>query len=162
MSHLTDLLNKLLGRSERQNSVQSKREEPRFGLGDGYYFEFHEVSNGMGGYHMTNVYLLKIDDPAFKRCIVDETGKIQNFPGVERGDWIKELEYPLDDKTRFRFWIHEYKDGKAYVDWTLQPDGRYFEDEDGFGGENCEEISLYSYLDHDGKFTAPFKYGSGA
>lgn len=145
-------------KSMKQKSERPDRKEPRFKLGNGFYFEFNEVSNGYGGYHMINVYLLKIDDPSFKCCIVDGNGRIENFPGIEEGEWIKELEYPLNNKVRFRFWIYPYKDGKASVEWTLQPDGRYFEDEDGFGGENCEEITVYSYLDTDGNFTEPFKY----
>lgn len=157
------LLNKLLGgrngtgQSVTLNAPKPERPEPRFKLGEGYYFEFEQVSNGMGGYRMINVYLLKLDDPAFKRCIVDGRGKIKNFPGVEKGEWVKELEFPLSNKTQFRFWIYAYKDGKASVEWTLQPDGRYFEDEDGFGAENCEEITLYSSLDTNGFFTGPFK-----
>lgn len=145
------------GQSVTLSTPASERPEPRFNLGDGYYFEFEQVSNGMGGYRMVNVYLLKVDDPAFKRCIVDGKGKIENFPGVEKGEWIRELEFPLSNKTQFRFWIYAYTDGKASVEWTLQPDGRYFEDEDGFGAENCEEIILYSSLDTNGFFTEPFK-----
>ena len=164
MSYLNDLLGKFFGnknnasRSTESNSIQQEHPEPRFKLGEGFYFEFDEVSNGMGGYRMINVYLLKIDDPSFKRCIIDKSGMIENFPGIVDGDWKKELEFPLGKKTQFRFWIYAYKEGKALVEWTLQPDGRYFEDEDGFGAENCEEITLYSYLDTNGLFTEPFKY----
>lgn len=163
MGLFQEVFNKLLGgrngtgQSVTLNAPKPERPEPRFKLGDGYYFEFEQVSNGMGGYHMINVYLLKLDDPTFKRCIVDGRGKIKNFPGVEKGEWLKELEFPLNNKTQFRFWIYAYKDGKASVEWTLQPDGRYFEDEDGFGAENCEEITLYSSLDTNGFFTGPFK-----
>lgn len=145
-------------KSMGQKSKQPACKEPRFKLGDGFYFEFDQVSNGYGGYRMINVYLLHVGNPSFKRCIVDGYGRIQNFPGIEEGEWVKELEYPLSDKTKFRFWIYEYKDGKASVEWTLQPDGRYFEDEDGFGGENCEEITLYSSIDTNGFFIEPFKY----
>ena len=141
-----------------QKSIQSNCKEPRFKLGNGFYFEFDQVSNGYGGYRMINVYLLNVDNPSFKRCIVDGHGKILNFPGIEEGEWMKRLERPLSNKTKFRFWIYKYKDGKASVEWTLQPDGRYFEDEDGFGGENCEEITLYSSIDTNGFFTEPFKY----
>lgn len=141
----------------QQTFDSSAPKNPRFKLGNGFYFEFDEVSNGMGGYRMINVYLLKLDDPTFNRCIVDESGMIENFPGVVDGDWKKELEFPLGRKTQFRFWIYEYKDGKAAVEWTLQPDGRYFEDEDGFGAENCEAITLWSYIDTKGFFTEPFK-----
>ena len=146
-----------IGQSVTLSTPAAERPEPRFKLGDGYYFEFEQVSNGMGGYRMVNVYLLKVDDPAFKRCIVDGMGKIANFPGVEKGEWIKKLEFPLSNKTQFRFWIYAYAAGKASVEWTLQPDGRYFEDEDGFGAENCEEITLYSSLDTNGFFTEPFR-----
>lgn len=164
MRFLKELRNKWTGiknnakRSTGHGCKRSARKEPRFTLGDGFYFEFDQVPNGYGGYRMSNVYLLNMDDPSFKRCIVDETGTIQNFPGIEEGSWIKELEYPLSDKTQFRFWIYAYEDGKASVEWTLQPDGRYYEDEAGFGGENCEEVTLYSYLDTNGFFTQPFKH----
>jgi len=154
---LRKILQKLLHRGEPAAQVPEKdQNEPRFKLGNGFYFEFDQVYNGYGGYRMTNVYLLKTDNPAFRRCIVDGEGKIQNFPGFKEGEWRKDLEFPLDHMVRFRFWIGQYKDGKASVSWTLQPDGRYFEDDDGFGAESCEEVSLYSYLDEDGKFTEPF------
>ena len=158
MSYLNDLLSKFFGnknndgRSAESNSTHEERPEPRFKLGEGFYFEFDEVSNGMGGYRMINVYLLKIDDPSFKHCIVDESGTIENFPGIVDGDWKNELEFPLGKKTQFRFWIYDYKDGKASVEWMLQPDGRYFDDEDGF------EITLWSYIDTNGFFTEPFKH----
>lgn len=144
--------------SAEENPTQAKRPEPRYKLGNGFYWEYEQSSNGMGGYHPVNAYLLKMDDPSFKRCIVGEDGTIQNFPGIVDGPWKSDLEFPLDGKTRFRFWIYAYKDGKAPVEWTLQPDGRYFEDEDGFGAENCEEIVLRSYIDTDGAFTEPFKH----
>ena len=89
------------GQSVSLSTPISERPEPRFKLGDGYYFEFEQVSNGMGGYRMINVYLLKVDDPAFKRCIVDGKGKIENFPGVEKGEWVKELEFPLNNTDSF-------------------------------------------------------------
>lgn len=113
----------------------------------------------MGGYRMVDVYLLKTDDPSFKRCIVNKSGEIENFPGIEHGEWEKDLEIPLiGTKTQFRFWIYAFKDGKASVEWTLQPDGRYFADEDGFGWEHFDEITLYSSIDTDGYFTEPFKH----
>ena len=153
------LIQKLLQTSApaSQNAGQAERKEPRFKLGDGYYIEFEEVSNGMGGYRMINLLLMNMDDPSFRRCIIDGSGRIQKFPGIKDGEWKKELEFPLDHKVRFAFRIGGFQDGKALVSWTLQPDGRYFEDEDGFGSENCEEITLYSYIDTNGIFTEPFQ-----
>lgn len=153
------LKNILKGKNNTAQFLKAKtnQPEPRFKLGNGYYFEFDEVSNGMGGYRKINVYLLKVNNPSFRRCIVNQSGIIVNFPGIEKGAWVKDLIYPLGRKTQFRFWIYEYKDGKASVEWILQPDGRYFEDEDGFGAENCKEIALYSHIDTNGFFTEPFK-----
>lgn len=41
--------------------------------------------------------------------------------------------------------------------WEIQPDGRYWEDDDGFGGESDLEILLYTYLDDKGNFTGSFR-----
>lgn len=132
------------------NSIQ------RAELGGGFYWEYREVSNGMGGYKTTGVYLLKHDAPDFCRCIVDGNGWIQDFPGFCEGEWRRELEFPADPVVRFVFWISPYKDGKARVRWVMQPDGRYFADDDGFGAEHFDEVEMISYLDEEGRFTAPF------
>lgn len=161
MSGIKTLLSKFSEKNSKTDQAPAPcppQPEPRFKLGEGFYFEFDQVSNGMGGYRMTDVYLLKQGDPDFKRCIVDKSGIIQNPLGIEEGEWIKELEIPLMGmKTRFRFWIYAYENGKATVEWTLQPDGRYFADEDGFGAERFDEITLYSSIDTNGVFTEPFK-----
>ena len=125
-------------------------------IGEDFYYQYEYAYNGYGGYHMVNVHLLKKTDPAFSRCILDQHGRIAHFPGVETGSWKKNLILPLDHTVRFAFSIGTFKDGKAPVCWTLQPDGRYFEDEDGFGTENCEEICLHSYIDEQGRFTEVF------
>lgn len=65
--------------------------------------------------------------------------------------------YPT--KVFFEGIVYCNKDGRASVSWMLQPDGRYFSDEDGFGAEDCTEICLYSHLDEEGNFTEPFQYG---
>ena len=133
------------------------RKEPRFPLGNGFYWEFEEVRNGYGGYKVVDAYLLKIDDPSFRRCIVNRSGEIQNFPGFRNRIWEKLLDIPQgDEQVKFTFWISPYREGKASVRWMIQPDGRYFADEDGYGAEHCVEITVHSFLDEDGKFTEPF------
>ncbi len=59
--------------------------------------------------------------------------------------------------TRYGFSFGRFEDGIAELCWTLYPDGRYFEDEDGFGGENCNETTIYSYIDTLGKIIIPFR-----
>ena len=41
--------------------------------------------------------------------------------------------------------------------WQVQPDGMYWQDEDGYGMTPDEEILLYSFIDENGRFTEPFK-----
>lgn len=135
----------------------SNEKMPRHALGNGFYWEFEEISNGYGGYKTVNAYLLKIDDPTFRRCIVSQDGLIQNFPGYRDELWQKSLEIPMRrGEVNFAFWISPYKNGKAAVRWLLQPDGRYFADDDGFGAEKCVEIEMYSSLDENGDFVEPF------
>ena len=155
---LSALWRSLFGKtSDSSRTMESPPpKDPRFPLGDGYYWEWKDVYNGYGGYRHADVCLLNVNDPTFRRCIVDGNGNIQSFPGFEKGPWVKDLQFPLDRMVRFVFTIYGYKDGKALVSWTIQPDGRYFEDEDGFGAEHFDEICLYSYLDKEGKFTKPF------
>jgi len=54
--------------------------------------------------------------------------------------------------------INEFRNGTALVSWTLSPDGRYFEDEDGFGGTNEEEENMYAYIDRHGKIIISFQW----
>lgn len=56
--------------------------------------------------------------------------------------------------------INEFKNGVAIVSWTLCPDGRYFEDEYGFGGSDDEEENMYSCINKQGKVILPFQWFS--
>jgi len=92
------------------------------------------------------------------RVIVDDLGYIQNFPGVEELERIeKMLEVrPLQPRIRFRTDFSRKEDG-IHMLWQIQPDGRYWADDDGFGMEHDTEIYLYSILDDEGRFTMPFR-----
>lgn len=57
----------------------------------------------------------------------------------------------------YHFGINEFKDGVAYVSWTLQPDGRYYADEEGFGMEDDDEINFYAFIDTKANILIPFQ-----
>lgn len=107
----------------------------------------------------TEIYLIDIAN-AIIYPIVDSNGKFVDFPGIENifllkpyykgADILPIIEY----RTEF---IREEKSGKLMVHWQIQPDGKYWADDDGFGAENDVEIVLYAYLTEDGKFMAPFR-----
>ncbi len=57
----------------------------------------------------------------------------------------------------FPTFVGEYKNGVAEVSWQINPDGRYYMDEDGYGMTNDEEVEIYGYINRDGKVVGKFK-----
>lgn len=106
------------------------------------------------------------EEYGIRKLIVDDNGYIQNYPGLENPEeWLDawESKRALEPQIRFRTDFERMEDNTILMVWEIQPDGRYWEDEDGFGGEADLEILLYTYLDEKGNFTAPFRaYKIGA
>lgn len=76
-------------------------------------------------------------------------------------DWdsISELEHTGSAyilHADYCFFIDDYKDGVARVEWMLYPDGRYFADEDGFGMEDNDEVNIYGYIDTECRVVTKF------
>ena len=142
----------------KQAKKAAERESPlpRKDLGEGLYYTYKQTSNGIGGYADRDICLYKERKAGFACCLVDEEGIIQNFPGFDKGDWIKLAEYPIENKVRFGFSIAPFSQGKAKVTWMFQPDGWYYADSQGYGKEKDEEVVLYSYINKKGKFLVPF------
>ncbi len=109
------------------------------------------------------VYLIipaeNVPESDTKILLVDEESAFVNFPGIENPGFIEQY-IRLGSLAPFAEFItsfEDFKDGKARVLWEVQPDGWYWADEDGFGAESDYEIVLYSYLDENGNFLAPFR-----
>lgn len=67
------------------------------------------------------------------------------------------------DVARFRLFIYpgdisRYVNGMAKVRWEINPDGRFYCDEDGFGMTGDVEINLYGVIDRKGKVVKKFTY----
>lgn len=80
-------------------------------------------------------------------------------------DWksLEGLPQKAIDKAKkldavFPTFVRNYKNGVALVEWQLNPDGRYYMDDDGFGITNDEEITIYGFIDRAGKPLVKFKY----
>lgn len=93
-----------------------------------------------------------------RKMLVDSNGRIQNFPGIKEKASIEKIvgARALEPQIRFRTSFEKQED-RWKVYWQVQPDGRYWEDEDGFGGTNDEEVTLCTYVDFNGDFTGPFE-----
>lgn len=79
-------------------------------------------------------------------------------------DWKSLKKLPEDAIFRarrlsfhFPSFIRAFKNGVAQVDWQLNPDGRYYMDDDGFGMTDDEEINIYGFIDVEGKVVVKFK-----
>lgn len=93
-----------------------------------------------------------------QKPIVDLDGNICNFPGFVQEDlWVSQVDpCYLKPLIRFRTSFGQ-RDGRLIMYWEIQPDGRYWEDEDGFGGTSDAEVTLYTFLNENGDFTGPFR-----
>ena len=93
-----------------------------------------------------------------RKMLVNSRGVIQNFPGFKDKEKLAKLvdANALTPQIRFRT-SFEKRDNRWIMHWEIQPDGRYWEDEDGFGGTNDEEVTLFTYVDENGNFTGPFE-----
>lgn len=75
----------------------------------------------------------------------------------EKVDKLENSENARRLAAMYGFGIEIFNNGVALVWWTLYPDGRYFEDEDGFGGECCNETTVYAFIDTLGNVIIPFQ-----
>ena len=153
-----------------QNQVQTPTQPPvqtptqptprifmgEFDLLEGYRLVYQRSGNKYGFSCRINACLYKGDE--LIRKMTDETGRFLDFPGVEHGEWEKDLKFPFEPVTDFPFYISKkFKDNElAELEWMVQPDGRYWEDEDGFGAGDDVKIILYASFDRTGKFVTPF------
>ena len=126
-------------------------------LGNGYSLRYKEKENGLGGLHPVLLTLYKGKEPV--KGLTDKYGLFffDDYPGVEPGGWQKKRTGAAETGgMSYVFSATEMKDGRFILGFMVQPDGRYWEDEDGFGGESDEEIWLYALLDDKGNYLSGF------
>lgn len=99
------------------------------------------------------------DEKGIKKQILDSEGNIADFPGVEFCPTLKEElgNRAIEPQIKFEAKFEKSDDDKILMVWTVRPDGRYWMDSWGFGAEDYECVELYSCIDLEGNFTAPFK-----
>ena len=81
-------------------------------------------------------------------------------------DSLKNLPEDAQGRARalsfhFPSFIRHFENGVAQVSWQINPDGRYYTDEDGYGMTDDEEIEIYGFIDTKGKVVIKFKNISG-
>ncbi len=92
------------------------------------------------------------------RKVLDENGKIINFPGyVEDKRWLSEMNVGFFPDVRYEAQFYSIKDGKYLMLWLIQPNGAYWADEYGFGRTDDSSIMLYSVVNENGEFEKAFE-----
>jgi len=112
-------------------------------------------------------YLFKVDftvlftnkEKNINKQVIDRDGNILNFPGVEYTDMLTEEwgNREIAPVVKYGARFERVDAGRFIMVWTVRPDGRYWMDSWGFGAEDYESLSLYTYIDLDGNFMMPFK-----
>lgn len=60
--------------------------------------------------------------------------------------------------AQFPTFIRGFRNGIAEVSWQLNPDGRYYMDEDGLGMTSDEEITVYGFIDAEMNVLVKFQF----
>ncbi len=128
---------------------------------DNVYFSKHLVREPYCEYpfkvnfsvHFTN------REKNIRKQIIDSDGNIFDFPGVEYTVRLNEElgTGVIEPVVKYEAIFEKVNDSKFIMVWTVRPDGRYWMDSWGFGAEDYESLSLYTYIDSDGNFMMPFK-----
>ncbi len=99
--------------------------------------EAWELVNAMGTFSLWNVSVVEISS-------------IFDIPGLAQRN-------AMSTKVPYFFGIEDYSKGVTLVVWTLQPDGCYYADSNGYGMTDDEEINIYAYIDKEGHIIVPFQ-----
>ena len=90
--------------------------------------------------------------------VLDEDGKIRNFPGILKDErWEKKHRIGQCYDVRFEAQFFALENGEYLMLWLIQPSGWSWMDDDGFGFSGDSSITLYSVVDKDGDFTKEFE-----
>lgn len=58
----------------------------------------------------------------------------------------------------FPTFVSRFQNGMAKVSWQLNPDGRYYRDDDGYGMTDDEETTVYGFIDAEMNVLVKFQY----
>ena len=93
---------------------------------------------------------------SFMNKIVNSKSYFLTFPGMVNGPWRASICGGITERVDYEYYMIQCSCGFALFSWTVQPDGRYWEDEYGFGRENEDRVVLYAYINENGEFVTPF------
>ena len=99
----------------------------------------HYVTYGWRSTYESPEIYISIPESGYKKVIVDNEGFFREFPGILRGEWTNQLRgnYDFDEgRIGFRTEFIRKQEGGYQCIWDIQPDGMYWRDQDGYGGNS--------------------------
>lgn len=123
--------------------------------------EYRELGEGMKLYEkgLRKVLINLQTEETFE--LVDGNGNLLHITkddiNFSRVNQLENSHHAKELKVCYDFRVECFSKGVSLIIWTLYPDGRYFADEDGFGGENNDETVVYAFIDKKGKIQIPFQ-----
>ena len=131
-------------------------------------YEYSDLSEGMGviGETMWGWYKHRFLINHNAKCAYEFMNKDQRLVTVTEDDidWESLKNLPEDAIGRaralsfhFPSFIRHFENGVAEVSWQINPDGRYYMDEDGYGMTDDEEIEIYGFIDQNAKVVVKFR-----
>ena len=75
---------------------------------------------------------------------------------------LKKLPEDVQNNARTQFamyptFVEGFSNGVARVRWQINPDGRYWMDDDGFDMTSDVEVEIYGYINKEGKVVGKFR-----
>lgn len=67
------------------------------------------------------------------------------------------LENARTQNALFPTFVESFRNGVARIRWQLNPDGRYWMDDDGYGMTCDQEVEVYGYINKEGKVVGKFR-----
>ena len=133
---------------------------------DGYSWDYNFSQKGNGILFCTSrsthaAYLINTHEKEAVQ-LVDDNGRMVAFTLDDVDPIVIEMDVDSCNAenliARYRFYVYDFCGGQAQVDWTIMPDGRYFaDDEDGYGAEDCTELTATGIIDMHGIMIKPFR-----
>lgn len=92
--------------------------------------------------------------------LTDDYGKMTAFTEKDVSQTVRDYDvYTGNSRSLiadYRFFVYQFRNEQADVEWTICPDGMFFADEDGFGAENCQAQTVKGVIDRNGKIIVSF------
>lgn len=119
------------------------------------------VNEAIGGYWKPRFLMDYRTGTACEFMGADECLKTVTYDDIVWDSLTGLPDYVVDVARRLSFhypsFIRGFRNGVGEVSWKLNPDGRYYMDDGGYGMTDDVEVEIYGYIGRNGRVLEPFR-----